>query len=630
MPKILNNLELGRYGRTYRAENARYLDPVILRPTIITYQRLEPLPRSEDLSVALQAQIADPLWLLGRQWQFTEFLGEDAGSPISVKLQGESAPLSRYRPGQTPKSGNASQGAVDYQHLEAPLEVMVERESSRLTHPRLAAEAGEHLLRLLAAEGANGARAALREAGFGLEIADEAFPPGNPRLTDPKGKAWQTLFAGRAIDGRKIADALRPHANADGTLSGLPPAFSFSGAPVGRVTTASESWLRWYVSFASEPDADVPSAWIQDRQEYAFALSAKFSEQTTVLRAEEYTDGRLDWYSFSASTEPNLGNPAEPAKVKQVNLRPMLPAPVSYPGMPADRYWEFEDGQVNLGLLEAGPTDLGRMLLTEYALVYGNDWFLIPVELEVGSLFRVVSLAVRDTFGVTASVNAARNLDGTRWTIFTLSNMPGGQADLFFLPPTIPFRLEGDPLEEVSLFRDEMANMAWAVERKVQGASGQPRDRRMEPYIPSVHQRVTGNEITADLIYRLATPVPQQWLPFVPVPAAPNQPPTAFVVALERRAILRVNADGSTEEVHPEGILMRSNLSKPVEDEPPLRLHEEEVPREGAVVHRSFQYTRWLDGQRYLWVGRSKTAGRGEGASQLRFDISHYKGSMND
>src|SRR4030042_5492491 len=143
MPEITNNINLGHYGQVYRAENVRYLDPVILRPTVITYQGVEPLPRSEDLSVALQAQIADPLWLLGRQWQFAEFLGEDAGSPISVKLQGESAPLARYRPGQVPKSGNASQGAVDYTHLEAPLEVMVEREASRLTHPRLAAESGE-------------------------------------------------------------------------------------------------------------------------------------------------------------------------------------------------------------------------------------------------------------------------------------------------------------------------------------------------------------------------------------------------------------------------------------------------------------------------------------------------------
>jgi hypothetical protein len=49
-------------------------------------------------------------------------------------------------------------------------------------------------------------------------------------------------------------------------------------------------------------------------------------------------------------------------------------------------------------------------------------------------------------------------------------------------------------------------------------------------------------------------------------------------------------------------------------------LFEEEVPREGARVTRSYQYTRWLDGSTLLWVGRRKGAGRGEGLSGLRFD----------
>ncbi|PZU98061.1 MAG: hypothetical protein DCF32_20150 [Leptolyngbya sp.] len=70
--------------------------------------------------------------------------------------------------------------------------------------------------------------------------------------------------------------------------------------------------------------------------------------------------------------------------------------------------------------------------------------------------------------------------------------------------------------------------------------------------------------------------------------------------------------------------LLRTDLSHSVEDEPALRLHEEDVPREGVQVTRSFQYTRWLDGQRYLGVRRCKRFGRGEGSSGLRFDASLY------
>ena len=53
-------------------------------PSATTWSRLEPLPTSDDVSVGLQARIADPLWMLARQWQFNEFQGEDAGSPISA------------------------------------------------------------------------------------------------------------------------------------------------------------------------------------------------------------------------------------------------------------------------------------------------------------------------------------------------------------------------------------------------------------------------------------------------------------------------------------------------------------------------------------------------------------------
>jgi hypothetical protein len=51
-----------------------------------------------------------------------------------------------------------------------------------------------------------------------------------------------------------------------------------------------------------------------------------------------------------------------------------------------------------------------------------------------------------------------------------------------------------------------------------------------------------------------------------------------------------------------------------------LDLYEEEIPREGVRVTRSYQYTRWLDGATLLWVGRRKEIGRGDGSSGLFFD----------
>ncbi|WP_045224266.1 hypothetical protein [Methyloterricola oryzae] len=625
----MSNDFTARYGALFDADRVRLAtDLQVILPTIITWLRLEPQPYAADLAPGLEAQIADPLWMLTRQWQFAEFQGEDAGSPISVHLEGEQGSLSRYRPGALEFGQEKSLGAVDYRHLAMPLEVAVERETVRESHPRLAAEAGEHLLRLLKARGIGDGRTVLRAAGFGLEIEDAAFPAADARHVDPKGLTWQTLFAGRALDGRKMAAALRAVAGEDGTLPSLPEQWVFSDSEAAR--SACETWLRWYARHVSEPTPDLASAWVQPRQEYALTLSAQMSDRTVTLAAEEYTDGRLDWYSFDALAQPSLGDAAEPIPSEPLSFRPVLPTPVRYPGMPADRYWEFEDGRVSLGRLEAGPSDLARLLLAEYVLVFGNDWYMIPVELPIGSLFRIRQLTVRDTFGVTSPVGPARNLDGSRWTLFSLSNQPGGLEDLFFLAPSLPARLDGDPLEEVALFRDEMANMAWAVERIVQGASGEPRDRRMEPPAPAVHQRIPTDRISAEVIYRLATPVPEQWLPFVAVPDRPDAPPGEFAIHLERRVLLRTRPDGSQVEIHPRGLLMRSDLSRLVEDEPPLHLKEEEVPRAGAVVRRGFQYCRWLDGQRFLWCGRSKQVGRGEGASGLRYDIAPYRSKAGD
>jgi hypothetical protein len=53
-----------------------------------------------------------------------------------------------------------------------------------------------------------------------------------------------------------------------------------------------------------------------------------------------------------------------------------------------------------------------------------------------------------------------------------------------------------------------------------------------------------------------------------------------------------------------------------------LVIEEEEVPRIGASLKRKFQYARSSDGKSWLWIGRSKIAGRGEAESDLRFDVA--------
>ena len=85
---------------------------------------------------------------------------------------------------------------------------------------------------------------------------------------------------------------------------------------------------------------------------------------------------------------------------------------------------------------------------------------------------------------------------------------------------------------------------------------------------------------------------------------------------LVRGSVLK--PDGSQQIVHSQGrILNPDNNDR-------LALYEEEVPREGARVTRSYQLARWLDGSTHLWIGRRKQVGRSEGSSGLHFDTAEH------
>jgi hypothetical protein len=78
--------------------------------------RLEADPHQRDLARGWAAEVADPLWFLGRQWQLGEHQAEDASSPVAVDVVARSTPIGAV-PGQ--------------QHLDpatVPAEAIVESE----------------------------------------------------------------------------------------------------------------------------------------------------------------------------------------------------------------------------------------------------------------------------------------------------------------------------------------------------------------------------------------------------------------------------------------------------------------------------------------------------------------------
>jgi hypothetical protein len=163
-----------------------------------------------------------------------------------------------------------------------------------------------------------------------------------------------------------------------------------------------------------------------------------------------------------------------------------------------------------------------------------------------------------------------------------------------------------------------MANLVWGVERVVQGASGEPVDRRR--FVPrvSLRQTLPDDLDDASIVYRLMSPVPDHWVPFVAVQATGA---AKGALELERRPLVHFRDDGTVELTHPRGVLL---LTAPGADRGTdrLRIAEEEVPRDGAIVTRRYQLARSPSGRTLIWLGRAKNTGEGEGWSGLRFDTA--------
>ena len=579
--------------------------------SVTTWMRLEPRVRNVDMNAGLQARIYDPLWLLARQWQVGEFQGEDNGSPAMARWRGESARLTRYYPGTL--ADKAPVVGQTYDSGAMPLETLVERERMRPEagkpeKMRFAAEAGQHFLRMLDQQ-------ALSRSYRDLFKSKYPFPPltdADRAAHDADSLSFLDLVAPRVPDGRLLyaamSAALRP---AGGGAGALPPNLSIAAADVAEALMTAQAWLQWVETLVSEPGGGGDPAWLAERMEYGFSVAAHLTSGEKVLTAQEYFSGRPDWHDFNVNDGASLRAGDDAAGVAVT--RTVIPAPVSYRGMPAARFWEFEDAQVDFGAIDAGPEDLARMLLIEFAISYGNDWFVLPIELDVGSLTRTASLVVTNTFGERTLIHSASELGGqyAAWRMFQLSatRQPGQagavpDANLFFLPPTLPKSLEGRPIEDVLFLRDEMANMAWGVERVTESATERPLNRfeGRQAATPTPPGQTPGAAV-----YRLSTDLPDYWVPLLPAQ-------TGAGLRLRRGKTLRL--DGALELVGARGKILNPDPPGPGG----LAICEEEIPREGVRVTRSYQLARWQHGSTHLWLGRRKEVWRGEGSSGLRFD----------
>jgi hypothetical protein len=540
--------------------------------SITTWSRLEPTVRSEDLADSLQARVHDPLWLLARQWQLGELAGEDAGTPAVARLEAEVAHIDRYKAG--PADGEAPVRPLD--DRSEPLEAVVERGNG---NARGAAnvQAGLHLHRMLRAAG----------------LAD-VVPAFAVYVREPAGGSGTLgLLASRVPD----AAALREDLHGLGPGGALPSRLAIPAARTGAVRDVLLVWRGWFDALVSVVAAPAEDAWNPERLEYEFSIGARLGGEQVTLHAAGYQGGRLDWHDFDLAADATLESNGESHRI----VRTVIPAPVGYGGMPAARFWELEDGRIDFSGFDGAADDLVGLLLVEFALVYGNDWFLIPVDLPVGSLARIDALLVDDAFGVRTRVLPAGRADSGphAWRMFTPAPDAGGA--LLFLPPALASSLDGPVRERVLLARDEIANLAWAIEEIVERSDGGTERREDDDVVGDVPDPPPEG---ADLVYRTTSPVPARWIPL-----APAGDGNGAAHQLEVRALLR-RVDGSLAPVLPRGALVQAGL----------RIHDEELGREGLRIERAFQFARWRGGRSVAWSAHRREIGRGAAYGGLFFD----------
>ena len=589
-------------------------------PTVVMWNRLEGRPRTHNFDRSLKAEVRDAIWMLTRQWQMGEFKADDAGSPFLARVHISSTRLNKYRA--------VGQEVQDYEK-NMPLEVKAEQKQIPFSGEKtersidIRLQMGRQWVKLLKKEG--------------LEVYLQKFITEYPFKLPARDRdhghiyahreVWQQYasISGRCVDGYKLYRFLEANHVSDNVN------LAISNTDKNEINELGDIFSEWFRTLYHQPVEEINNAWVPERLEYQFDCSAVEGGKEKVLSAEGYHHGHLDWFAFNLDAGvPGLGNEDGENSDEDRFTKTFIPSHVEFEGMPDTRWWKFEDSKTDLGDIKPSTTDLAKLLLMEFGLVYANDWFIVPFELPIGSLARIQGLAVTNNFGERFWIEPAGKgaEDWKKWSMYRLHGTGKentAQDNLLFLAPAAAKVQEGRPLEEVRLIRDEMANMVWGVESIVPLPDGYGRNGNEAANETLQFHKNFVNETgpdpvpdyAASISYLAMTTVPENWIPFVPV----HKDGDNREIQLQRSSMLRIIHGDPLDpppKIKPHTDLLRYGLD--LEHKKPYFIFEEVISRSGISVRQQFQRTRWTDGEIFVWLGAQKKTGRGEGSSGLAFD----------
>jgi len=645
-----------------------------IAPKTPILQRLEPRCRDDDFARGLEARWAGAAWGLARQRQVGEFEGEDTGSPIRIGVKSKKHSLGEVElgipgPGKTlPDDGPPLEAVVEHQQIHF---------DDIFSNWRMRVQIGQQLERLLRTEVSPSNDVVRIICELRKRYQMKALTDAERKNIDRATQRFISVMTGRVIDGGRLLKEVHRTGIDSWDLSDQ--VVNSLGDTTDAVNATLAKLKQWFEALYGKIADTESSTWVQEGLEYRFKVHASAGGEEITLAASSYRSGELDWYTFDAEYVPPENSDGV------TNTEEFVPSRVSFYGMPNPRWWAFEDSQTDFGNMDTAKTDLAKMMIMNFAMIYGNDWFMIPLPVEVGTITRIESLKVTDVFGVETEIPRAQSVSDDPlqvWQMYTLSKKdnPNEAGDFLFLPPTVGYSEESPPVEEVRFFRDEMANMVWAVEHTVRNGLGQPfggfeaqveqRARDQEAYLrkrlaelrqlkeqllqqlggqatgqdeetPPTHEslqtkvdeleeqikQLQSSIASAGLAPQPETPIEvETGLPryrlstTVPdnwIPFVPvRHPGTDREVALRQAEMIR-----NEDDENPTPILPVTRLLGGINGLDSLeQLREEAVTRAGQKYQLTRQRVRWLDGKTFVWSGRKIVAGKGEGSSGLRFD----------
>lgn len=581
------------------------------------------VPRSyynQDLSWALRNEVRDPLWTLLRQHELGEFDAFDGGALVKAVVEYTAAhPHELF----SDATGTSASFAFD---VNQPIESQVQHQTYWSFDISAIAEFNSRLSLIFRRHGVSLASQTKQKLieDFPLlhgelddtidSVTEESALLHSRKSLKQKYDKWKN----KLFDVRKFFTLYPDKADAvnfalwvidqqDGSIPEYVPIFH------DFYDYAKSAGL---VGFTQ-------AFWNERELSYQFGLNVQHgsSEQKVPLRAPDYTFGDVDWFHLDGSDKNVKDYFGDFGSTFSEYKRVFIPSTFNFSGKPANRWWQFEDSDVAFdGIQPNSSADTSVLAIHQFSLLFSNDWFIIPLSVPFDSLMSIKSVIVEDHFGNRYSIrphdaeSEGNTSETMPWGVFNPSTSLDDAEKLkaMYVAGSKAFRIESEPLEEVSFLKDEVGNLYYAVETKVPdgmggGMDGNELSLAMHdffsthlPVIPPLNPTESRNP---KYDFRLANPAPENWIPFV---ADNNNSMDVF-----RRAKFPRYIDGrynpGTQFIRPKTSLL--NTSFGLVPSQPMIVNRTRISNFGTTIGLKWNRMRWRNGKVVYWLSKYNKLG---------------------